>query len=290
VTGARPSACAAVGAVRSNGLVSSAFHRLDVELDLPFDFLPGQFAMINEAGPRAWTFSRPFSILAAERGVLSILYRVVGRGTAALAALGPGAALQVLGPLGEPFPTPQADRAAVLLGGGVGLPPVFAWLQRWGRPGDHAFFGARDGGEVPWDLLGDRWRVSVDRGEGLPGGRTAFTGVVTALAASAPDLPSHGSATVYACGPGPLLRAAADLARRRGWTCWVSLEEHMGCGYGVCKGCVVQVADDGRIRNATCCFEGPVFDATRLPDLGSPAPVPHAASGDIPPGSCGGAP
>jgi dihydroorotate dehydrogenase electron transfer subunit len=259
--------CATVGTVRANALVCSAFHRLDVDLDLPFGFRPGQFVMVNEAGPRAWTFSRPFSILAVEGATLSLLYRVVGRGTAALAALRPTATLQVLGPLGEPFPAPSTGRAAVLLGGGVGLPPVFAWLQRWGRPGDRAYFGARDGGEVPWALLGERWRVSVDRGDGVPAGRRAFTGVVTALAEADPDLPAGDPATVYACGPVPLLRAAAELARRRGWPCWVSLEAHMGCGYGVCKGCVVRVTDEGQTRNATCCFEGPVFDAARLPDL-----------------------
>jgi dihydroorotate dehydrogenase electron transfer subunit len=272
--------CAAVGTVRANALVSSAFHRLDLELDLPFGFLPGQFVMVNETGPRAWTFGRPFSILAVEGAVLSLLYRVVGRGTAALSALGPGAALQVLGPLGEPFPAPSAERAAVLLGGGVGLPPVFAWLQRWGRPGDRAYFGARDGGEVPWTLLGERWQVSVDRGGGVPAGRRAFTGVVTALAEADPDLSAEAPASVYTCGPGPLLRAAAELARRRGWPCWVSLEEHMGCGYGVCKGCVVRVIDDGQMRNATCCFEGPVFDAARLPDLTETRNAP--ARGNLP--------
>lgn len=283
----RPAVCAAIGTVRANALVSSAFHRLDLDLDLPIGFLPGQFVMVNEAGARAWTFSRPFSVLAGEGTSLSILYRVVGRGTAALAALGPGAALQVLGPLGEPFPEPTAGRSAVLLGGGVGLPPVFAWLQRWGRPGDRAYFGARDGGEVPWALLGERWQVSVDRSDGMPAGRRAFTGVVTALAEADPDLPAGDRTAVYACGPGPLLRAAAALARRRGWPCWVSLEEHMGCGYGVCKGCVVPVTDAGQTRNATCCAEGPVFDAARLPALAADGAAP---SGHDQPLSAGGAP
>ena len=288
MSGHGPTACAAVATVKANALVSSAFYRIDVELDLPFNFLPGQFAMINETGPRAWTFSRPFSILAIDGGTLSLLYRVVGRGTAALAALGTGATLQVLGPLGEPFPAPSEDRTAVLLGGGVGLPPVFAWMQRWGRPDDRAYFGARDGAEVPWALLGERWQVSVDRADGLPAGRRAFTGVVTALAEADPGLGAVGQAAVYACGPGPLLRAAAELARRRAWRCWVSLEEHMGCGYGVCKGCVVRVIDEGRIRNATCCFEGPVFDAARLPDLTLAPTAPIATP--APPECPGGAP
>lgn len=265
---------AAVARVTSNQPVSAAFLRLDAELDQPFTFVPGQFVMVNETGPRAWTFSRPFSVLAGDGRSVSLLYRVVGRGTAALAALAPGASLDVLGPLGVPFPAPTSGVRTVLLGGGVGLPPVLAWRERWGRAGDLAFFGARDGTEVPWDLLGDGWRVSVDRPVGLPAGRRIFVGVVTGLAASAPDLPGPGQGEVLACGPLPLLRAAARLAADRGWRCLVSLEEHMGCGYGICKGCVVQVVDEGAARNATCCFEGPVFDAARLPWLSAAADPP----------------
>lgn len=264
----RPAAVAALGKVVANDLVSSAFHRVDIALDVPFAFLPGQFVMVNEPGPRAWTFSRPFSILAGDGASVSLLYRVVGRGTAALAALVPGSPLSVLGPLGEPFPAPVAGQVSVLLGGGVGLPPVYAWWRRWGQPGDAACFGARNGGEVPWGLLGGAWRVSVDDPAGLPADRCAAAGVVTSLVADDAGLPDGSKVVALACGPRPLLRAAAALARRRGWRCWVSLEEHMGCGYGVCKGCVVRVADGDQERNATCCHDGPVFDADRLPGLG----------------------
>ena len=267
-----PVAVAAGGRVLANAPVSSAFLRLDCELDLPFAFLPGQFVMLNLPRPGGWTFSRPFSVLAAEGSTLSVLYRVVGRGTAALAARRAGERLDVLGPLGQPFPEPSPGGAAVLLGGGVGLPPVFAWRARWGGPRDRAFFGARDGGEVPWDLLGGAWDVSVDRPGGVPDGRSAFAGLVTELAADAcgPEWERGAAVTVLACGPEGLLRAAAALARRRGWSCRVSLEEHMGCGYGVCKGCVVPVRDGDGVRNATCCAEGPVFDAARLPGLAEP--------------------
>ncbi len=267
----RPAPLACVGEVIANGLVSSAFHRLDIALDRVFTFQPGQFVMINEPGPLAWTFSRPFSVLAADDRIVSILYRVVGRGTQAMAGLAPGRPVSVLGPLGEPFPAPVDGQTTVLLGGGVGLPPVYAWWQRWGRDGDVACFGARDGGEVPWGLLGGPWRISVDSPGCVPAGRQATTGVVTSLVDRDDALRGGERTVLLACGPQPLLRAAADLARRRGWRCLVSLEEHMGCGYGVCKGCVVRVADGDTVRNATCCHDGPVFDAARLPDLAAEA-------------------
>lgn len=250
-----------------NQRVSSGLLRLELALERPLEFLPGQFAMLNLGGAAAWVFGRPFSILAAAEDRAAFLYRIVGRGTAALADLAPGAALTLLGPLGTPFPPPAERVPALLIAGGVGLPPLHAWLERWGRPDDTACFGARDGTDVPWDLLDERWRVSVDRQSGLPAGRTARTGLVTELAAHE-TVAAAGPRLVLACGPWPLLRAAAALARERGWECLLSLEEHMGCGYGVCKGCVVPVRDlaagPDAARNATCCQEGPVFRAETL--------------------------
>jgi len=170
----------------------------------------------------------------------------------------------MLGPLGRPFPSPEPGRPVVLVGGGVGLPPVAAWLERYGRPGDAAYFGARDGGDVPWDLLDGRWAVSVDSPTGVPAGREAFHGLVTELASSRTEREA-GPGDLMACGPEPLLKASARLAAERGWRGWLSLEEHMGCGYGACKGCVVAVKDESRRpegwRTATSCQEGPVFAA-----------------------------
>jgi len=258
------------GRVVANRAVSSGLLLLDVELPRPVPFAPGQFAMLNLAGPDRLVFRRPFSILWSEGAVMSFLYRVVGRGTALLAAARPGDAIDCLAPLGNGFAAPAADTPPVLvLAGGVGLPPLHAWWRRHGRPQDVLCFGGRDGGDVPWELVPAPWRVSVDVHCDLPDGCDAHEGLVTELAvrtlaraASDPDSPH----LVLACGPTPLLRAAAALARERGWPCQVSLEEHMGCGYGVCKGCVVPVLADHEPgwRNATSCTEGPVFDATAL--------------------------
>ncbi|MEN8006812.1 MAG: hypothetical protein ABFS42_07325 [Candidatus Krumholzibacteriota bacterium] len=259
------------GVVTANIPVSSGLHELSVDLDSPLTFQPGQFAMLNLAGDHSLVFSRPFSIYEAIDRRMSFLYRIVGRGTRALGALTAGAPLAFLGPLGRPFPQPEKDQAVVLIAGGVGLPPLAAWMDRHaGRSGlkIDAFFGARDGADVPWDLLGDRWEVSVDSLRDIPEGRRPWQGLVTELAASREDIGGGKSTMVLACGPTPLLKAASRLAAERGWTCWLSLEEHMGCGYGVCKGCVVPVHDTsrgpGQVRNATCCEEGPVFNAADL--------------------------
>jgi dihydroorotate dehydrogenase electron transfer subunit len=266
----RPASWDLTGRVTVNEAVSGGLLRLDLELPRPVDFEPGQFAMLNLTGPDQLVFRRPFSILAADGAVMSFLYRIVGRGTTRMAELRAGDRVDCLAPLGHPFPAPQTDTPpALVLAGGVGLPPLHAWFTRHGRAADIACFGGRDGADVPWSLLPEPWRVSVDRHEAVPSGQQAHHGLVTELGlAELARLGETGPRLVLACGPTPLLRAAAALARERGWPCLVSLEEHMGCGYGVCKGCVVPVLlddrDGGGWRNANSCTEGPVFDAAQL--------------------------
>lgn len=256
------------GRFLTNTQVSAGLVQLDMELPQPLSFLPGQFAMVNLAGDRSLVFSRPLSILAVSGNRLSFLYRVVGRGTSALADLRCGQEVTILGPLGRPFPSAEElpDTAAVLIAGGVGLPPLHNWLVRYGRPGDVGFFGGRDGNDIPWDLLDERWQVSVDHAVAIPADREARPGLVTACAAEHPLLADDRARVVLSCGPLPMLRAVARWAAERGWVCHVSLEEHMGCGYGVCKGCVVPVrlSDGPGTRNATCCDEGPVFAAESI--------------------------
>ena len=265
-----PATCRnSLGAVRANAPVSAELLRLDIELDAPIDFIPGQFAMLNLAGAAALVFSRPFSIMAVDGSCVSFLYRVVGRGTQALARLTAGASVTVLGPLGTPFPAPDAETPAVVVAGGVGLPPMLAWWRTYGRASDEGFFGARHGGDVPWDLLPDRWQVSVDRHEHVPAGRSVYTGLVTELARERlAAQKATGRRVIVACGPLPLLAACADWAADAGWPCYVSLEEHMGCGYGACKGCVVPVqvpaSAVGATGHATCCQDGPVFAAEQI--------------------------
>lgn len=264
----RPISRRDIGHVVANAPVSQGLLQLDLEMKFAPEFLPGQFAMLNLEHPAPLVFSRPFSILSVTDNVISFLYRIVGRGTRRLADLGPGDAVSVLGPLGEPFPVVRDDRPAVLIAGGVGLPPVLAWWRRFGRTGDLAFFGGRDGADIPWTLLDDTWHVSVDVALDIPDNRQAWTGRVTDLAHHVLADIDATPRRVLSCGPLPLLAAANDLATAKGWDCLVSMEEHMGCGYGACKGCVLPVLTPGveasDYRNATCCQEGPVFRADQI--------------------------
>jgi len=261
--------CRAV--VADNSPASTGLIRLGVECDQELDFLPGQFVMVNLSGPRRRTFGRPFSILSCRGTRVELLYRVVGGGTRDLSTLEAGDELSLLGPLGRPFPDPEAGRPVVLVAGGVGLPPVLAWWHRHARPEDQGYFGARDAGDMPWELVPESWHLSADvvgDHSEMPAGRTLWQGLVTELATR--RLPGNDGSPgrILACGPLPLLEAVGNLAAERGWDCFVSMEEHMGCGYGACKGCVLPVRDEGGLpepwRNATCCQEGPVFAAEEI--------------------------
>jgi len=253
------------GTVESLGLISTTMYELVVRLEEALSFKPGQFCMLNLGDGRDMVLSRPFSILAADGDRVTLLFKVVGSGTRLMADCRAGATVVILGPLGRPFPSPESAEQPirhVLLAGGVGLPPLLAWRRAWGRDGDLYFFGGRDGGDVPWPLLGDDWRCSVDRHEGVPDGSEAFTGNVVALARATLDGSDDGQCRVLTCGPLPLLRAAVTFARERSWGCYVSVEERMGCGYGVCRGCVVpRVGGAGYL---TACHDGPVLAAETI--------------------------
>ncbi len=241
--------------------VSSSMIRLEVELDGDASFMPGQFCMINLGDGFALSLSRPLSILAAEGNRLSLLYKIVGRGTRVLSAAVAGQPVRLLSPLGNPFPRRDTDQPRLLLAGGVGLPPLASWAALHGREDDLCCFGARDGADAPWPLLPSPWLVSVDTEVDVPAGHSAHHGNVVELARNRLTT-RHEDFVVLACGPTPLLRAAAELAAERGWTCLVSIEERMGCGYGVCRGCVVPSVGDAGWQLA--CHDGPVIDASTL--------------------------
>ena len=236
---------------------------------------------------------RPLSIMRANptAGWIDVLFKVVGAGLAALAARQVGDTLSVLGPIGHGFAPHPARPLTLLIGGGVGIPPMVFLAERLAAdPAGHSDGGARwqplvlMGSEIPFpfatrpstilvpgmppgaiasmpslDALGVPSRLASK--SGFPG---CYDGFVTELADSwLAAQPKAGLAEIeiFACGPTPMLAATAQLARRYGLPCQVSLEEFMACGVGGCAGCAVQVATDAEPAMKRGCVDGPVFDA-----------------------------
>ncbi len=255
------------------------------------DAAPGQFVQLlchdpESSGGAGGTFiRRPFSIGGLRRRGdtcdVDILHRAIGPGTRWLARLKPGDPVNVLGPLGQPFDIP-ADRSAVLLvGGGIGLPPLI-WLaeplKQAGKP-TVAFCGARTADLLPLTRIA---AVPIAAGEpALAFEEFARVGAPVVVSTDDGSLGVAGTvadaferyldrrpdevrgAAVYTCGPERMMHAVAGICEAQGMPCQVCLERMMACGMGTCQSCVVRVRDadnaDGW-RYRLCCTDGPVFD------------------------------
>jgi dihydroorotate dehydrogenase electron transfer subunit len=227
---------------------------------------PGQFAMLSPgavgAAPRFDPLlPRPMAIYRTRAagggdGDVEVLYKVTGRGTALLAEARPGEHLRVVAPLGRGFPLPAPAESALLVGGGTGIASLhdLAAAARAAGAGVRVLLGARTAG----DLMGeDDFRaLGVDLRVATEDGSAGARGLVTHLLEEA--LAEPGEGPVYACGPTPMMRAAAERSARAGRRCIVSLENHMACGFGVCLGCAVPGPG---AAYALVCRDGPVFAA-----------------------------
>lgn len=230
---------------------------------------------------------RPLSIMRADpaAGWIDVLFKVVGAGLAALGARKVGDTLSVLGPIGHGFAPHPARPLTLLIGGGVGIPPMMFLAERLIVREDARWQPlVLMGSEIPFPFA---TRPSTILVPGMPPGVIAsmpslealgvpsrlasksgfpgcYDGFITELAdAWLAAQPKAGLAEVevFACGPTPMLAATAQLARRYGLPCQVSLEEFMACGVGGCAGCTVQVATDEGPAMKRVCVDGPVFDA-----------------------------
>ena len=259
---------------------------------------PGERPQLEqpELSGRLAMLRRPFSLAGRgddERGTwIEIIHRVVGVGTAWLAELAAGDPVDFIGPLGNTFDLPVGKSMGLLVGGGVGLPPMFylAEALRRAKWSAVAFVGAlyrdllavtfEEGCEGPdrdgkptlcaaeFSRLGYPTVVTTDDGSfGLPGRIT--TGLERHLRALPPA--DAARAVVFTCGPDPMMHAVAKLAAAHGVDCRVCVEQAMACGMGTCQSCVVRIEDSAKPQAATeagrpwryrlACTDGPVFDS-----------------------------
>lgn len=221
---------------------------------------------------------RPFSIAGIEsceggRDV-DIMFRVVGPGTRWMSNLTPGGAVSLLGPVGRAFSMVEGASLHVVVGGGVGLPPVMWLARRLAAQGRAtvAVCGARSRSLLPMTIEERGGNIRVREFGDVPvaiatdDGSFGQKGTVIDAARTALGPRKGGGSDIafYACGPEPMLRAVAELARERGAACQVCMERTMACGIGTCQSCVVPIhepaAEAGWVYKL-CCKDGPVFDA-----------------------------
>jgi dihydroorotate dehydrogenase electron transfer subunit len=249
--------------------------------------IPGSFVHIR--CDAAIPMRRPLSIMRADaiEGWIEVLFKIVGNGLRSLGHKQPGDVMSLLGPIGRGFePSPERPRP-LLVGGGVGIPPMIFLAETLWR--DHRDWDALVlmGSEIPFPFepvpsalvtewlqekamhampLLEDWRIPsrLASGAGLPG---AYRGNVAELArlwlaAQPPD--ELRQVEVFTCGPTAMLEAIAALAREFGVPCQASLEEYMACAVGGCAACTVRVQTPDGPAMQRVCVDGPVFDAATV--------------------------
>lgn len=233
-------------------------------LEIAGEAKPGQFVMLRVGDGLDPLLRRPFSICGTRDEVLLILYRVVGKGTALMTRMAVRAEISVLGPLGRGFGLSEEGVLPVLLGGGIGVAPLFFLAQElvgrdprllMGFPTAEEIITTKHLGLTPFS-------VSVSTDDGSRG----FAGFVTDLFER--DLNAYlsqaDSLAVFACGPKPMLKAVVAMTMGRGISCQVSLEANMACGLGACQGCAVPADRDRERAYFHVCQDGPVFPAEAI--------------------------
>jgi len=229
---------------------------------------PGQFVAFAVGGPTsAHLLRRSIAIAGAADGTVAVVVAPHGPGSTWLAGLQAGDTVDVVGPLGRPYPVPAAGVPALLVGGGYGAAALVGLAARLRAAGSTvvAVCGAASADRLSSvDELGELAEVVVTTDDGSAGRQGWVTD------ATAEVLGQVG--VVYACGPMGMLRAVAEQATAAGVPSYVAVEESMACGVGVCMTCVLPVVgEDGRTRFSRSCTEGPVFggDRVRFADVGA---------------------
>ena len=262
--------------ILSNAEVSPGYWRMRMTAPQEFSSAaPGQFVMVRVSGAIDPLLRRPFGIFdvgvhtPAQSGAIAqpcfeMLYRVVGKGTALLASLHETDLLDILGPLGSGFDLGNPDEEKLIVGGGVGLAPLYLLARELVRQSTVRLFA---GGRTRDDILciTEFERLGVECYTATEDGSLGEQGLVTEALLRRLDA-VRGRATVYACGPHGMLNAVATIAAVRNIPCQVSLEGYMACGVGACLGCVAPGHDhSAESPDFRCvCTEGPVFESGEL--------------------------
>ena len=219
---------------------------------------PGQFAHVRILPMRDALLRRPFSIFQVSGDTLSILYKTIGQGTAVLSQMRPGEELSMIGPLGHGFTVPPAGgETPLLVAGGYGMAALYLLAQRSPQRGI-VFVGGRRRVDIlcEEEFRALAWDLRLTTEDGSHGEK----GLVTQPLLAELERRTPGR-KLFACGPTPMLQAVGRLAEQFSLPAELSLDEHMGCGMGVCLTCVIPVKTGDGWEYQRSCTEGPVFDS-----------------------------
>ena len=230
-----------------NEKISLDIYQMELETSLSALVKPGQFVQVQVPG---YYLRRPISVCEIKDSTMVLIYKVVGAGTSAMHTMKPGENLNLFGPLGHGFPVEEND--VVLIGGGVGIPPLVETAKAYRKNGMHvtAVLGFNTKEQI---FLCERFaQLGCDVIVATMDGSQGTKGTVMD-AIHEKNIPTS---FVEACGPMPMLKAVSSSCHG-----YISLESRMACGIGACMGCVVKDRDGESLR---VCKDGPVFEIGKV--------------------------
>ena len=234
--------------ILSNTKIAADIYKMELEGDISDISRPGQFVNIKIEG---LFLRRPISVCDAQNGVLTLIYKVVGQGTEIMAQAGKGVRLSLLTGLGNGYDTSKSGEFPLLIGGGVGVPPLYMLCKKLISEGKSvkAALGFNKAEEIILanDLKALGAEVYIATVDGSAGVRGFVTDAIRDLDYS----------YFYACGPLPMFRAVEKVAKTSGQ---YSFEERMGCGFGACMGCSCKT----KYGNKRICRDGPVLEREEI--------------------------
>ncbi len=234
----------------------SVLLRLRSERDLP-EIHPGQFVQVRVDGSPSTYLRRPISIHDVDfhNNEITLLVQQIGEGTRHLAVAETGDIINIILPLGNGFSMPEKGERCLLVGGGIGIAPLFYFAKVMGEKGIRPtlLLGGKTESDllrlVDYQKLGETFVTTEDGSLGEKGFVTMHS-----------IWQKQGFDKIYVCGPKPMMKAVAKLAAEKNVWCEVSLENLMACGLGACLCCVEDTVDG----HVCVCKEGPVFNTRRL--------------------------
>jgi dihydroorotate dehydrogenase electron transfer subunit len=265
--------------VVSNNVLCREHYRLVLSLPSFPPTQPGQFLQMA-TGPQT-ILRRPFSLAGRRYGVegveLDIIHRVVGMATQWMSQLRPGGQVSVIGPLGNAFTLPPGAETALLVGGGVGIPPMLYLATKLAARKAVAFVGAVTKDLLPVTLAGSEVeefaRYGIASVVSTDDGSFGQRGFVTHALEKYLDAVESQAAVIYTCGPELMMKRVAAIAAERRIECQVAVERAMACGMGTCQSCCIKVrkpdASAPPLAGSEWCYrlactDGPVFRGAEL--------------------------
>lgn len=215
----------------------------------------GQFLHI-ECGGDVF-LRRPISICDTDDNTVRFIFEIKGHGTELLAEKEPGDMINIMGPLGHGFELKPEYKKAIIIGGGIGVFPLYKLAKNIEAD---VFLGFRSKDRV---VMEDEFSAAARSVTvGTDDGSYGYAGYIAGAAEEFID--NNGADIIFACGPIPMLRAVKNIAEAHGIPCQISMEQRMGCGIGACLVCTCETGKEGMDGQVRVCKDGPVFYSTEV--------------------------